>query len=109
MHAAPLNADDIIANADYQADHKVAKKQMKVREKNLAIMRTNIVATTDPDWERWQQPATATRDRFDNFDIIGILVDHKVSYENEIAQGMTGAIVGVAKIKDIQKEYLEFS
>jgi len=82
---------------------------MRKRYEDLAVMRTNIVATTDPGWERWQQTSQATRDRFENFNITGILADHKIWYENDPTQGAAVAAMAVTKINQIQKEYLDFS
>ena len=53
MPAPPADYDNIIANQDYQADRKEARDKMTKRESDLAVMRTNIVATTGEDWLRW--------------------------------------------------------
>jgi hypothetical protein len=41
------------------------------------VMRTNIVAMTDKDWLRWTETKQVTQARFESFNIIGILKDHK--------------------------------
>jgi phenylacetate-coenzyme A ligase PaaK-like adenylate-forming protein len=52
--------------------------------------------------------AQATRTHFENFNIIGILQDHKRWYENDPTQGVAGATMTVTKISEIQKKYLDF-
>jgi hypothetical protein len=49
----PTAFDNLVANADYQADHKEARDKITKRENDLTVMRTNIVATTAPSWERF--------------------------------------------------------
>ena len=77
MPVPPQAFDNIIANADYQADRKEARDKIAKRENDLAVMRTNIVAMTDKDWLRWTETKQVTQARFESFNIIGILKDHK--------------------------------
>jgi len=109
MPQPPIAHNNNIANQDYQADRKEARDQIKERENDLAVMRTNIVATTDEKWLRWIETAQETRQRFENFSIIAILRDHKTWYENDPNEGVAGAAMTVKKISQIQNEYLDFS
>ena len=55
MPVPPEAFDNVVVNTDYLADRKEARDQIRKREEDLAVMTTNIVATTDPGRERWQQ------------------------------------------------------
>ena len=72
-------------------------------------MRTNIVATTDDAWLRWIETTEETQQRFANFNIVGILKDHKKWYEYDPTEVVAGAEMTVKKINQIHKEYLEFT
>ena len=98
MPVPPQAFDNIIANADYQADRKEARDKMTKRENDLAVMRTNIVATTSDDWLRWMDSKQETQQHFENFSIIAILKDHKEWYENDSMDGVAGAAMTVKKI-----------
>ena len=72
-------------------------------------MRTNSVATTGEDWLRLMDSKAETQARFENFNIIGTLKDHKEWYEDDPTQAAAGATMSIKNVRQVQKEYLEFT
>ena len=101
-------ANNRLAQATFQADLKYARDKQDKRAEDLAIMRTKIAATTDQAWLTEQLSVNASKLRYDTFDIIGILADHKKWYENVPAGGVGGVKKGVSGKAEVETQYLLF-